>query len=95
MKTFLAIFVILSAIFLMGLVTYVDSAGEGSPRLWPQVVAAAPAQPYACVVAHRGRMIYVDDNNDTLEAFTCFCGVDADDATYVWLRTANPAANCF
>lgn len=94
-KVFLFILIIISALFLMGLVTYVDSAGEGSIRAWPQVVAAAPAQPYACAVGHRGRIIYVDDNNSTTEAYLCFCGTDADDSTYVWMKVEDPATNCF
>ena len=76
-------------------ITYVDSAGIGSPIVQPQVIAAVPAQPYACAVAHRGRLLYVDDNNDTNEAYLCFCGVDADDSTYIWLRVEDPNVDCF
>ena len=42
-----------------------------------------------------GVMIQVNDSNDTAESYMCFCGVDANDATYIWLKVQNPAVNCF
>lgn len=86
---------LLVAIVSLAATTYVDNAGLGSPMVQPQVVAAAPAEPYACVAAQRGRLIYVDDTNSGTEAYLCFCGVDADDATYIWLKVEAPATNCF
>lgn len=61
----------------------------------PQQVAAVPAQPHACDATHLGQLIYVDDTNDTAESFLCFCGIDADDTTHIWLRADAPATNCF
>jgi hypothetical protein len=78
--------------------TLTDTSDAGSLHthlIEPQVVDAAPVQPYTCAVGQRGRLIYVDDNNDTAEAYLCFCGVDADDATYIWLKVEAPAVNCF
>lgn len=62
---------------------------------WPQIVNLAPAQPYACDVSVRGNIIYIDDTNDLGESYLCFCGVDADDATYLWMRAYDPAVECF
>ena len=59
------------------------------------VTSATPAEPYDCVVGVSGVIIHVNDSNDTLESFLCFCGVDADDATYEWFRVASPSTNCF
>jgi len=90
------IIIALASVLLLGAdVQYVDTAGRGSPMVQPQVVEAVPAQPYACAAAHRGRLLYVDDTNDTAEAYLCFCGVDADDTTYIWLKVQDPAVNCF
>jgi hypothetical protein len=63
--------------------------------VYPQVISAAPAQPFACTIATRGTIIFVEDTDDTAESFLCTCGIDADDATYIWLRVADPTANCF
>lgn len=87
--------VLLGSAFLIAAVTYVDSTGKGTPRIQPQVVAAVPSQPYACDVNQRGRLLYVDDTDDTAESYLCFCGVDADDATYAWLKVEDPATDCF
>jgi len=59
------------------------------------VTNVTPAEPYDCVVGVTGVIIHVNDSNDTLESFLCFCGVDADDASYEWFRVASPATNCF
>lgn len=87
--------VLLSLLLLGADVKYVDTVGIGSPIIQPQIVAAVPAQPYACVIAQRARVIYVDDTNDTDEAYLCFCGVDADDSTYIWLKIEDPNTDCF
>ena len=92
---FVGIILLFGVLSLAADVTYIDTAGKGSPKVQPQVVATVPAQPYACAVGQRGRLIYVDDTNDTAEAYLCFCGVDADDNTYVWLKAEDPATNCF
>ena len=80
---------------LLGSTTHLDQAGLGTPAIQPQVVSAAPAAPFTCELAQQGRFVYVDDTDDTAESFVCFCGVDADDATYIWLRLDNPAVDCF
>mgnify|MGYP001568262241 CR=1 FL=1 len=59
------------------------------------VTNVTPAEPYACAVGVSGVMIQVNDSNDTAESYMCFCGVDANDATYIWLKVQNPAVNCF
>ena len=79
---------------LLGLTNYGDNAGSGIP-IFPQIVAGTPAEPFACVAGVRGKLIYVDDNNDTTPSFLCFCGVGADDSTYGWKKVADPTANCF
>ena len=81
--------------FVIASVTYVDSAGLGSPKIQPQVSDAAPSEPYDCVAAQEGRIIYVDDTNDGAESYVCFCGVDADDTSYEWFKVQDPAVNCF
>jgi hypothetical protein len=85
---------VIGVTFLIGATTFTDSTGIGIP-VQPQVVAASPAAPYTCAVGVRGKMIYVDDTDDTAEAYLCFCGTDADDSSYVWLRADNPATDCF
>jgi hypothetical protein len=95
LKLFLAVLLALTCFLLfMGAVKYVDNNGLGY-QVYPQVVAAVPAAPFACAVDHIGKVIYVDDNNDTAEAYLCFCGTDADDASYIWLKAENPATDCF
>lgn len=79
---------------LLGATRYVDNSGDGIP-IYPQVVDAAPSAPFTCAVGVRGKFIYVDDSNDTAEAYLCFCGVDADDSTYIWLKAQDPTVNCF
>lgn len=81
-------------LFLLGLTTYGDNAGLGIP-VWPQVVSTSPSQPFACAVGVRGKMVYVDDSNDSAPSYLCFCGVGADDVTYGWKKVADPTANCF
>lgn len=99
MKTFwkVVFFLLLLALAVTALAatTYVDNEGLGSPVVQPQVVSATPAQPYACAAGQRGRVIYVDDTDDGAEAYLCFCGVDADGGTYIWMKAASPATNCF
>lgn len=75
--------------------TSVSDQYENVRRAYPQQVAAAPAEPFDCVVAVRGWIIYVDDNNDTGESCLCFCGVEDDDSTYEWLKAENPSTSCF
>ena len=95
LKRFLLVVVcVLCFLAIVGAVRYVDGAGDGYP-VYPQVVAAVPAAPFACAAAHIGKIIYVDDNNDTAEAFLCFCGIDADDVTHIWLKAESPATDCF
>lgn len=95
MKTFLlGLLAGLVVVCLLGKTRYEDNAGDGIP-VQPQVVSASPSAPFACALGVRGKMIYVDDTDDTAESYLCFCGVDADDATYIWLRVADPTANCF
>jgi len=93
-KFFLGLLIGICFVVLLGVTRYVDNAGDGLP-VWPQVVSATPTEPFACAVGVRGKLIYVDDTNATAESFLCFCGTDADDATYIWLRVADPTANCF
>jgi hypothetical protein len=85
---------VLAALTAFGATRYMNSDGDGIP-VYPQEVGATPAAPYTCSVTHRGKMIYVDDSNDTAEAYLCFCGVDADDSSYVWLKAEAPATDCF
>ena len=85
--------IIALAIFILGFAT-ADGKVELGP-VTPQVVNAAPAQPFTCDAGVRGVMIYVDDTDDTAEAFICFCGVDADDSTYIWLRAGDSTQDCF
>jgi hypothetical protein len=59
------------------------------------VIAAVPAAPYPCRAESRGDMIYVDDTNDTDEADICFCGIDADDVTYIWMTFDDHTVDCF
>jgi hypothetical protein len=94
---FLLVGVLVTFLFicLLGSTTHLDQAGLGTPAVQPQVVSAAPAEPFVCDATQRGRFVYVDHNDDTDESFVCFCGVDADDATYVWLRMDDTAVNCF
>jgi len=66
-----------------------------TPKAWPQIIQAVPAAPYTCTVDFIGNMIYVDDTDDGAEAYLCFCGEDADDATYVWLKVEATATDCF
>jgi len=73
----------------------VDEEGLNVRYAAPQDVAAVPAQPWACDAAHLGEIIYNDDNNDTAESYLCFCGIDADDATHIWLRADIPATDCY
>ena len=83
------------AVCALAATTYVDNAGLGSPVVQPQVVGTSVAEPYACVLAQRGRLIYVDDTDDTKESYICYCGVDNDDSTYRWLRASDPEVFCF
>jgi len=73
----------------------VDAQAVNVRYVSPQQVAAVPAAPHACDAAHLGQLIYVDDNNDTAESFLCFCGIDADDSTHIWLKVEAPATDCF
>lgn len=73
----------------------VDGESVNVRYVSPQQVAAVPAQPHACDASHLGQLIYVDDSNDTTESYLCFCGLDADDTTHIWLKVADPTANCF
>lgn len=59
------------------------------------VTHATPTEPYDCVVGVTGVIIHVNDSNDTAESYLCYCGVDADDASYEWFKVQNPAVNCF
>lgn len=94
-KKFLLFFLlVLCFLAIVGAVKYVDNSGLGY-QVYPQVVDAAPSQPFACAAAHLGKVIYVDDTNDTAEAYLCFCGLDADDTTPIWLKAENPATDCF
>ena len=61
----------------------------------PAVISDAPSAPFTCSVNYIGWLIYVDDTNDTSEAFICHCGTDADDSSYLWLRTDIPGTDCF
>jgi hypothetical protein len=95
LKLFLAVLLALACFILfMGAVKYMDNAELGYP-VYPQVIAAVPAAPFACAATQLGKVIYVDDNNDTAEAYLCFCGLDADDTTPIWLKAENPATDCF
>lgn len=91
----LLVILLVGSLLLAADVTQVDTAGIGSPKVQPQVVAAVPAQPYVCDINQRGRIIYVDDTNDTNESFLCFCGTDADDSSYIWMKVEDPNTNCF
>lgn len=94
-KLFLLLLVLLAVSFLLAAdVTYVDTAGRGSPMIQPQVVAAVPAQPYACAIGVRGRMIYVDDTDDLAPGFVCVC-VSTNDVAYGWVKVEDPTVSCF
>lgn len=67
----------------------------GRNPLKTYVIAAVPTAPYTCRLGAVGDYIYVDDTNDTAEAYICFCGVDADDTTYLWLKVEDNTADCF
>lgn len=58
-------------------------------------IAAVTAAPYACTADHIGDMVYQDDTDDTDEAYICYCGTDADDATYVWLQINWAGQDCW
>ena len=91
----LKVLILLAALCLfLGATRYLNNTGDGIP-IYPQVVAAVPAAPYTCDATQVGKTIYVDDNNDTAESYLCFCGVDADDSTPIWLKAQDPAVNCF
>jgi len=92
MKPIFSFLAIIVGILLLAGNAYVE---KGNYFVHPQVIAAVPAQPFACDATQRARLIYVDDTNDTAEAFLCFCGTDADDTTYRWLKVNDPATNCF
>jgi len=81
------------SLFLLGSDNTRDGAAIGVVN--PQVVAAVPAAPFICEVSVRGWLIYVDDTNATAESFLCYCGTDADDTTYIWLKAEDPTADCF
>lgn len=58
-------------------------------------IAAVPAAPYTCDVNHLADFVYKDDTDDGVEATTCYCGLDNDDATPVWINADNPNNNCW
>ena len=93
MKRFLFLIVIVG-LFLVGFVATQNGELIIS-AMHPQIVNTTPSQPFVCSATYRGVVIYVDDTDDTKEAYLCFCGVDADDVTYIWLKVDNPANNCF
>ena len=97
MQKIIVALILAIAIFVTAVVYATNSTTDGAPIFvaTPQVVAAVPAAPFTCAIGVRGWLIYVDDTNDTAEAYTCFCGVDADDATYIWLKVQDPAVDCF
>lgn len=91
---FIVIIALMCFVLFLGAVKYMDNVGLGYP-VYPQVIHDTPTEPFTCDVNQRGKMIYVDDNNDTARSYLCFCGVDDDDATYIWLKAENPATDCF
>lgn len=51
------------------------------------LVSATPATATTfgtCVAGFKGRMVYVDDSNDTLPGKLCMCATGTDDTTYAW-----------
>jgi hypothetical protein len=95
MKKFLLFsLAVLVWIVIIGATKYVDNNGEGY-AVYPQVISATPSAPFTCDVNQIAKQIYVDDTDDTAEAYLCFCGTDADDTSYIWLKVENPAADCF
>jgi len=93
-KILFIITLVMACIFLVGAVTYLDNDGLGV-RVFPQVVLGVPVAPFVCTVDHIGKQTYVDDTNDTNEAYLCFCGDSNDAGAYKWMKTESPAVDCF
>jgi hypothetical protein len=95
MKKFLIVF-FATFLFslLLGAVKYMDNNQLGYP-VYPLVISDSPSAPFTCDIDQKGKVIYVDDNDDGAEAYLCFCGVDADDTNYEWFKYEAPATDCF
>lgn len=63
------------------------------PRM-PREIDNAPAITTSCISGREGMLHYVDDSNDTVEAYMCFCADVDDGTTFAWRRVADPTAAC-
>jgi hypothetical protein len=94
MKKILIFVLVLLAFLVIGATKYVDNNGLGF-AITPQVISATPSAPFTCTVTQIAKQIYVDDTDDGAEAYLCFCGTDADDTSYIWLKEQDPSVDCF
>jgi hypothetical protein len=58
-------------------------------------ISAAPIEPFTCSASVIGNMVYRDDTDDAFTGSFCYCGTDADDTSYVWMRTNNKNVDCW
>lgn len=93
-KILVFVLALVATLFIMGTTIYVDNHGLGY-AIYPQVISDTPSAPFTCALQHVAKQIYVDDTNDTAEAYLCFCGQDADDTTWIWLKSQDPSVDCF
>ncbi len=69
----------------------------GTPMSWRVPTAIADSTitlPTCATSVDAGKIIYVDDSNDTTAAELCVCRAGLDDATYVWIKIADNLTGC-
>jgi hypothetical protein len=83
----------------------VDGAGSaagtqvttGTPQTWrvPTAIAASGITlPTCSTSADAGKLVYIDDSNDTAAAVLCVCRAGADDTTYTLVQVADNTTAC-
>lgn len=71
------------------------NADEVSGILMPNTEGTTPTEPQSCDTTDFGTVIVVNDSDDSAVSFPCYCGQQADDSTYDWLKFDGTACPFF